>query len=227
MGYTDAHRTLGQAQLRAGHWREAVRHLQIADMQAPGHSPTVDGLTRASHELSRQEGEQLSRLEQTAADRPDDAEAEVAVIRKMRDLGRVRDAIDRLRAGEPRFASVVVWQTEYAVTLVYLNDRDGAIARYKLALGVAPNNPQLMVELAMLLLERRQGDDLDQAWDLAGRASRLAPGATSVLVCRAELLAQRGDLHGAIAAYQEAIRALPPDSEQRRVLEQRARALGR
>jgi len=227
MGYTDAHRTLGQAQLRAGHWREAVRHLQIADMQAPGHSPTVDGLGRASHELSRQEGEQLSRLEQTAADHPDDVEAEIAVIRKMRDLGRVRDAIDRLRAGEPRFASSVVWQTEYAVTLVYLNDRDGAIARYKLASGLAPNDPQLMVELAMLLLERRQGDDLDQAWDLADRASRLAPGAPSILVCRAELLAQRGDLRGAIAAYQEAIRSLPPGSDQRRVLEQRARALGR
>ncbi len=227
MGYTDAHRTLGQAQLRAGHWREAVRHLQIADMQAPGHSPTVDGLRRASRELSRKEGEQLDQLEQTAADRPDDAEAEVAVIRKMRDSGRVHEAIDRLRTCEPRFASVVVWQTEYAVTLVYLNDRDGAIARYELALGLGPNDPQLMVELAMLLLERRQGDDLGQAWDLAGRASRLAPGATSVLVCRAELLAQRGDLHGAIAAYQEAIRSLPPDSDQRRVLQQRARALGR
>ncbi len=227
MGYTDAHRTLGQAQLRAGHWREAVRHLQIADMQAPGHSPTVDGLTRASRELSRQEGEHLDQLKQTANDHPDDVEAEIAVIRKMRDLGRVHDAMDRFRAGEPRFASVVVWQTEYAVTLVYLNDRDGAIARYRLASGLAPNDPQLMVELAMLLLERRQNDDLERAWGLAERASRLAPGATSVLVCRAELLAQRGDLHGAVEAYQEAIRSLPPDSDQRRVLEQRARAWGR
>ncbi|MFH1111084.1 MAG: tetratricopeptide repeat protein [Planctomycetota bacterium] len=227
MGYTDAQRTLGQAQLRAGHWREAVRHLQIADMQAPGHSPTVDGLGRAGRELFKQEGEQLSRLEQTANNRPDDVEAEIAVIRKMRDLGRVRDALDRLRAGEPRFSSSVVWQTEYAVTLVYLNDRDGAIERYRRAVELGASDPQLMVELAMLLLERRQNDDLEHAWDLAKRASRLAPGAPSVLVCRAELLAQRGDVHGAIAAYQEAIRSLPPDSDQRRVLEQRARALGR
>ena len=112
------------------------------------------------------------------------------------------------------------------MTLVYLNDRDSAIVRYLRAIELAPVDPQRMVEVAMLLLERRQGDDLDQAWELATRASRLAPGAPFVLICRAELLALRGDLQGAVAAYQEAIRTLSPDSDQRRTLEQRAKALG-
>lgn len=227
MGYTDAHRTLGQAHLRAGNWREAVRHLQIADMQVPGHHPTVAALQRASREVTLHEGEQLSRLAQTAEGRPDDVESEIEVIRKMRELGRVREAIDRFRLSESRFSTSALWQGEYAVTLVYLNDRDGAIVRYLRAIELAPDDPQRMVEVAMLLLERRQKDDLDQAWELAARASLLAPGAPFVLICRAELLALSGDLQGALAAYQDAIRALPPESDQRRALEQRARALGR
>lgn len=60
-----------------------------------------------------------------------------------------------------------------------------------------------------------------------GRQVNEKPGAPFVLICRAELLALRGDLQGAVAAYQEAIRALPPGSDQRRALEERARALGR
>jgi len=154
-------------------------------------------------------------------------EAEVAVICKMRELGRVREAIGRFYASESRFSASALWQNEYAVTLVYLNDRDGAIVRYLRAIELTPDDPQPMVEVAMLLLERRQEVDLDQAWELATRATRLAPGAPFVLICRAELLAQRGDLQGAVAAYQEAIRSLPPGSDQRRALEQRARALGR
>jgi len=227
VGYTDAHRTLGQAHFRAGNWQESVRHLQIADMQVPGHPPTVASLQRASREVTLHEGEQLSRLAQKAEDRSDDVEAEIEVIRKLRELGRVREAIDRFHQSESRFSTSALWQSEYAVTLVYLNDRDGAIIRYLRAIELAPDDPQRMVEAAMLLLERRQGDDLDQAWELATRASRLAPGAPFVLICRAELLAFRGDLKGAVAAYQDAIRALPPDSDQRRALEQRARALGR
>jgi len=88
---------------------------------------------------------------------------------------RAQEAIDRFQTSEPRFSANAPWQSEYAVTLVYLNDRDGAIVRYLRAIELAPDNPQRMVEVAMLLLERRQEDDLDQAWELATRASRRSP----------------------------------------------------
>lgn len=227
MGYTDAHRALGQAHFLVGDWREAVRHLQIAEMQVPGHAPTALSLDQASRELTLLESEEVSRRAQSAADRPDDVETEIALIRKMRELGRIREAIQRFQGSESRFSTSALWQSEYAVTLVYVNDPDAAIVRYLRAIELSPDDPQRMVEVAMLLLERRQKGDLDRAWELAKRASILAPGAPFVLTCRAELLAQRGDLQGAVAAYQEAIRALSPASDQRRVLEQRVKTLGR
>ncbi len=225
LGYTDAHRILGQAHLRAGQWPLAVHHLQLADMQVPGHPPTVAALERAGIEVSRIEQGELSRLLKAAEERKG-VESEVAVIRKMREMGMVREALDRLRAGDSYFSSSAAWQSEYAVTLVYLNDLDRAIDRYRRAIDLAPNDVQRMVELAMLLLERRKGNDLNEAWELSTQASRLAPDAPHVLICRAELLALHGDLRGAAAAYQEAMRGLPSESEQRRAIEQRAKALG-
>jgi tetratricopeptide (TPR) repeat protein len=147
-------------------------------------------------------------------------------VRKLRELGRAREALERFRAHEHEFGDNVAWQTEYAVTLVYLNERDEAIERYRRCLELDPAEPQLLVESAMLLLERREEDDLDEAWRLAGRAAELAPGAPSVLICRAELLALRGDLTEAGALYQKAIGSLPPGSELRRKLEARAKTLG-
>jgi len=124
------------------------------------------------------------------------------------------------------FADNVTWQTEYAVTLVYLNERDQAIERYRKCLELKPDDPQRGVELAMLLLERREGNDLEEAWRLAERASALAPGAPFVLACQAELLALRGELEAAVELYRKAVEALPPQSAARRVYEQRARTLG-
>ena len=64
-GFTDAHRSLGQAHLRAGNRPVALKHLQIADMQVRGHDPTVAALARVSRELSMRDTE-LARLENLA-----------------------------------------------------------------------------------------------------------------------------------------------------------------
>jgi Flp pilus assembly protein TadD len=132
-----------------------------------------------------------------------------------------------MRRREGDFADNGDWQAEYAVTLVYADDTDEAIQRYRRSLRLGPDDPRRAVELAMLLLERREGEDLDEARRWAEHASTLAPDAPSVLACRAELLALRGDLAAAVALYDQAIRGLVPNGVQRRVFEQRARALGR
>ncbi len=226
IGFTDAHRTLGLAHLGTGRLEAAVRHLQAADMQAPGHRSTAEALRRASQELSSRNAGELAELRRAAEAAPQDAEARLALVRKLRKVGRLNDALEALRSHDDRFSSDATWQREYAVTLLLRNDRDGAISRYRASLKLRPDDPNTIVELAMLLLERRAGDDLEEAWELSAKAMRLAPRGPLVLVCRAELSALRGDVKGAVALYREAIRALPANSDRRRVFEERAKALG-
>ncbi len=225
LGFTDAHRTLGEAHLGAGRLRVALHHLQIADMQVPGHPPTATALERVSRELASHD-QNLNHLQRQAERNPGDVVVEVALVRKLRELGQTRDALARLRRSETRFAYHAAWQAEYAVTLVYLNELDLAIERYRQSLTLEPDNPQRAVELVGLLCERREGDDLERAWKWTTHAETLAPGAPSVLACRAQLLALRGDIAGAAAYYRKAIVALPPHSRERRVFEERAKALG-
>ena len=137
------------------------------------------------------------------------------------------EALGRLEQAGDRFEKVLEWQVEYAVTLAYLNRRDDAIGRYRMALAIQPDSANLLVELAMLLLERRREGDIEDAWSLAGRAESVAPRMAVVLVCKAELLALRGNLNEAVRLYEQAIGLLPPRNEMRRVYTERAAVLGR
>ncbi|UCE60784.1 MAG: hypothetical protein JSU63_03340 [Phycisphaerales bacterium] len=225
-GFTDAQRSLGQAYLRIGALESAVKHLQNANMQVPGHPPTVQALEYAAGELSTRYGKELTHLQHRAQENASDADAELAYVRALRTMGLTDRALARFRAAESRFAQSVDWQHEYAVTLVMLDQRDEAIDRYYTCLALDTADPGVLVELAMLLLERRKGKDLDEAWRLASRAGELAPDAPPVLVCQAELLALRGELEAAGKLYRRAIFALPVESAERKLFEQRAKALG-
>jgi tetratricopeptide (TPR) repeat protein len=224
-GFTDAHRALGQAYRQIGQLQAAVREFQIADMQAPGHPPTQAALAELAQQLLEGD-ETLPKLREAADASPNDVEAELRLVRHLRHLGLAGQALRRLEATEARFRDNPEFQAEHAVVLVYLDRRDEAIARYWRSLERDPDHGQRMVELAMLLLERRQGNDLDDAWRLSARALELAPDAPASLACRAELVAFRGDLPGAIELYRRAIAQLPPDTPQRRIFVERAQALG-
>jgi tetratricopeptide (TPR) repeat protein len=225
-GFTNAHLTLGAAYSRMGNLPAAIYHLRTAYMQVPDNPRTKDALTRTSRELSERD-EQLKILRRRAAENPDDLDAEIALLHRLHEIGLINEAELRLREHEHRFGNQPAWQAEYAVTLVYLNQPDFAIERYRKSLTLDPARPQWAVELAMLLLERRKEGDLDEAWRWADHAAALSPDAPVVLSCRAELLAIRGDLTAAIDHYERAIHNLPPGSEQRRLFEERARTLGR
>lgn len=226
LGYTDAYRALGLAYHHQGRLAEAVHYLTLASMQVPGHPPTEAALAEAGHALAVGDTE-LARLRKVAEDQPDDLDSQLALVRRLRDLGLVREAVECFETARGRFAGRAAWHAEYAVTLVYANQRDAAIAHYGRAIDLDPNDPQGHIELAMLLIERRAGDDLDQATALADRALTLAPQAPVVLRCAAEIAALRGDLSAAVTLYRKAIALLPAGSSQRREFEERARALGR
>ncbi|RME41098.1 MAG: hypothetical protein D6788_01935, partial [Planctomycetota bacterium] len=224
-GYTLAHRELGRVYLSLGRLAEAVFHLQTADHQVPGHEPTQTALREASRRLQAADTT-LVELKKRADENPEDVSAELALVRRMRELGMVREALDRLAEREKAFASSAEWQREYAVTLVLGGRIDRAIERYRASLKRNPRDGQAAVELAMLLLERRGQGDIDEAWHWAQQAEQAAGPSPNVLVCQAEILALRGDLEGAIERYGRVLAMLPPDSAQRHLFEQRARALG-
>lgn len=225
-GYIDARRALGQALLREGHAAEAVEQLQVADMQAPKHRPTVEALRRAGELLADGGADGLEPLRDRADADPHDLAARLAVVRRLRELGRADEALRELDAHANGFESAAPWHHERAVTLVYLGRRDEAIDAYTRALALAPNDVGLLVEPAMLRLERRSDGDVDEAERLAERAARTAPDAPAVLACRAEVEVARGRTTIAAELYRRASRALPEGSNERRMYEERARALG-
>lgn len=226
LGYTSAHRFLGRAYAARGLFAEAVHHLQVANLQIPGDAETESELKAAVAQMSEVSSGRLAELRRKVEGEPDDLAAQLALIRAFRDAGQVQEAIQYQEANSERFLNVAEWQQEFAVTLIFLGRRDEALERYAKALELAPNDVQLMVEYAMLLLERRQGDDVVKAQSLADRAAGVAPDAMFVLVCRAELLALRGELREAAELYRKAMSGLPEGHPQRAIFEQRLMSLG-
>lgn len=225
-GYIDARRALGQALLHEGQVVEAVKQLQVANMQAPNHRPTVDALRRATALLAESDAGELASLRARADADPRDLTARLAVVRRLRELGQAEEALRELDAHAEPFDSAMMWRHERGITLVYLGRRDEAIDAYTRASALAPDDVGLLVEQAMLRLERRSESDVDEAERLAGRAARSAPDAPAVLACRAEVEVARGRTAAAAELYRRASRGLPEGSNERRMYEERARALG-
>jgi len=85
------------------------------------------------------------------------------------ELGLTSEAEDRLREHEPPLRALRHLQAEYAVALVYLNQRDAAIEHYRQALQLDPIHSQRAAELAMLL------------WSAERRATLTRPGAGRIM----------------------------------------------
>jgi len=225
-GYTDAQRALGRAYLKAGDPAKAVKYLQIADMQVPGHPPTEKALRIASQRLAGMHKSALDELREAAREDPGSLSVQLALIRKLREVGLIDDALSQLETHADRFADSADWQYEYAVTLVMKNRLDDAIERYRRCIDLRPADTGTIIELGMLLIERREGDDLARAADLCEKASEGAPNDPRALVCRAEIAALQGELDQAASLYGRAIRMVPPDSNLHRSWRERKKALG-
>jgi hypothetical protein len=119
-GYTDAHRSLGAAHLQAKNFVAALRHAQIANMQVPNHPPTIEALKRARGALLAGHQAELEHLRQEADTNPGEVNAQLALVRKLRELALTEQALARLIEHESRFADHAAWQVEHAVALLYL-----------------------------------------------------------------------------------------------------------
>ncbi|MGB0717451.1 MAG: tetratricopeptide repeat protein, partial [Phycisphaerae bacterium] len=225
-GFTDAHRVLGNALYALRRYPEAVHHLQIADMQVPDAPKTVAILEAARSGLLQQESGRLELARTAARNAPQDLNAQLAYIDQLRNVGLLDEAFSYQQSVDHLFAQDALWHHQFAITLVLRDEPDAALERYRRAIAISATDPRLLLEAAMLLLERREGDDLKEADTLVSRAEAVAPGASAVLQARAELLALQGDLGRAITVLRQAIEALPDDSPHRRVLRNRLITLG-
>ena len=225
-GFTDAQRVLGHAYYTLGRYDLAVHHLQIADMQVPGAPKTVAILDSARRGLLQLEGDRLEKIKEAASVAPDDLTAQLAYIDALRRVGLLEEAFAFQQRVDDRFHASARWHHQFAVTYVMRDEPGRALARYRSALELQPDDPRMLLEAAMLLLERRGQGDLKEADKLVTRAEAAAPGASAVMQARAELLAIQGDPAGAVRLLRKAVDALPEGDPQRRLLLNRLRTLG-
>ncbi len=225
-GFTDAHRTLGNAYLAAGDLPAAVRHLLIANMQIPGHAITERSLAFAKQRLAMLTDKAIESLKDQAKAQPASLTAQLNLVRKLREIGQLQEALDVLRNHDKTFDRYSAWHHEYAITLVLLNDLDQAIDRYERSIAIDAHDHRTLIELAMLYMERRSDDDISQAQQLADKAYALKPRAAEVLACQAELAALDGNMTKAVELYRKAIESIPTGSHQKAIYQQRAKALG-
>lgn len=226
LGFTDAQRSLGLAYLIANQPEPALRHLQIAEMQAPGHAPTQAALAQAAAKLEEQRGQGLAKLKSAAQQNPTDLEKNLTYIRELRELGQTSEALALLEMPESPFAMSAEWIGERAITLVLSDRRDEAIASYRRALSLEPDHAQRCVELAMLLLERRATGDIDEASGLAARARKLNPQSSQVYLAIGEVEILKGNRAAAREAFDEALRHADPYGDFARMIRERRQSLG-
>jgi len=227
LGFTDAHRMLGAAYLRAGDADMAFQHLQIADVQIPGHPRTQRLLDNARRAVAAPARGALTEAREAVARNPDDLDALIRLADELTGVGELDAAVTQLAQVQTRFADVSAFHHRLAVALVMANRRDEGIASYRRALDLEPDNADLLVELAMLLLDRRADGDLPEARTLGERAFRLAPTDLKARLCRAELLALDNRRAEAAAMFRAIAADLPEESELKRTCQLRAEWLER
>jgi tetratricopeptide (TPR) repeat protein len=212
-GNTRAHRQIGQALLEVGRPRDALRHLATAEAQLPGHPDTLAALEKARARVAAEDAGAVAQLESKVAEAPDDLDALLALVDRLADSGRYAEAADRLRDAESRFADNVRYLHRLAVAVTMAGRQDEGVAAYRRAVGKVPDNPAILVELAMLLLDRRADGDMAEAEALIDRAAHLDPNNVQVQIARAERLVLQGRLGDAAGIYRRLAAMLPRENE--------------
>jgi tetratricopeptide (TPR) repeat protein len=224
-GFTVAHRALGKAYQVAGDLERSLAHWRIAEMQFPGHPEVEAALQIVGSRLAGRRQDELRAARHAAEAEAENVEAELRYVRMLIDLGQHGEALARMKAADKRFHAHAAWHRQFAVAWLYAGRRDAAIARYRRCLELAPTDAGVMVELAALLLERRDEGDEQRAEELVRSALELTPSNPNARILQAEMFAMHGDVQKALRVYTEVIDSLPSDSPRRAAWQSRARAL--
>jgi Flp pilus assembly protein TadD len=157
-------------------------------------------------EMNGNEREALAYFEKALEARPDSATARNNLAVSLMLAGRLDDAVDQLRttlAQEPGYAKA---RYNLARALEAQGDVAAAAAAFLACVKDNPGDAEARVHLSGLYIRQKRYDD---ALPQLREAARLKPDDADIATNLGTVLAIRGDIEGAIAAYERALKIDP------------------
>ena len=223
-GLTDAQVELGRAHLRRGSFASALPYLQAAAMQEPAYPDVQEMLRVAASQVADERHADIEQLRTESRHDPNALEPLLRLCEALTQSGAVQEAMDEFAAAAERFGDRPEFHSARAVALMTLGRAEESIATYRRSLALRPEQPVVLAELAMALLDRNAPGDAAETAKLLEAADRLDPRNTQVRIARAEFLALQGRTEEAAAVFHGLIAELPP-GEFRASLEARLQTL--
>jgi Flp pilus assembly protein TadD len=131
-------------------------------------------------------------------------------------LNRVSDGVSRLLGGQPSARELSANRPDFVaegLSLERVNDLDAALTSYRLALRSQPDDPRILLNMAIVFTKSGRADEAVRAYRKILEGSPTHPGANYGI---AFLLAKRGDTDGAVQHLETFLAAAPGGAENAR-----------
>ena len=131
-------------------------------------------------------------------------------------LRRVSDGVSRLLGGPPSARELGANRPDFVaegLSLEKANDLDGALTSYRLALRTSPDDPRILLNMAIVFTKSGRSDEAIRSYRKILESAPTHPGANYGV---AFLLAKKGDTDGAIAHLETFLAAAPSGGDSAR-----------
>jgi tetratricopeptide (TPR) repeat protein len=131
-------------------------------------------------------------------------------------LRRVSDGVSRLLGGQPNARELGLQRPDFVaegLALERANDLDAALTSYRLALRSQPEDPRILLSMAIVFTKSGRADEAVRSYRKILDAAPTHPGANYGI---AFLLLKRGDMDGAMAHLETFLAAAPSGAENAR-----------
>jgi tetratricopeptide (TPR) repeat protein len=133
-------------------------------------------------------------------------------------LRRVSDGVSRLLGGQPNARELGLQRPDFVaegLALERANDLDAALTSYRLALRSQPDDPKILLSMAIVFTKSGRADEAVRSYRKILDGAPTHPGANYGI---AFLLLKRGDTDGAIAHLETFLATAPSGAENARWL---------
>lgn len=131
-------------------------------------------------------------------------------------LSRVSDGVSRLLGGHPSARELGAHRPDFmkeGLALEQVNDLDGALTSYRLALRSSPDDAKILLSMAIVFTKSARYDEAIRSYRQILDTQPTHPGANYGL---AFLLVKRGDVEGAISHLETFLAAAPSGGDSAR-----------